>query len=174
MEWGYLFSALERFGFGPRFISWVKLLYTAPRASVCTNNNVHLLQTQTGHKMNVLHTFAYVFQCFPLFLTKSFFSKLNNHISAFIWSKKPPRIKRQILQRPRAKGGMALPNFMYYYWAANIRLLLYWMGESAAAPEWTIMEGASIVSTSPAALLYAKLPFTQPLSSFTSNPIVVH
>ena len=60
------------------------------------------------------------------------------------------------------KGGMALPNFMYYYWAANIRLLLYWMGKSAAAPDWTVMEGASIVSASPAALLCAKLPFTQP------------
>ena len=41
VEWGYLFSALERFGFVPRFISWVKLLYTALRAAVRTNNNVY-------------------------------------------------------------------------------------------------------------------------------------
>lgn len=42
VEWGYLFSVLERFGFGPRFISWVKLLYTSPRTAVRTNNNLSI------------------------------------------------------------------------------------------------------------------------------------
>lgn len=39
VEWGYLFHTLERFGFGPNFVSWVKLLYSNPMASVRTNNN---------------------------------------------------------------------------------------------------------------------------------------
>lgn len=34
----YLFYTLEKFGFGNRFITWVKLLYSAPVASVRTNN----------------------------------------------------------------------------------------------------------------------------------------
>lgn len=67
-------------------------------------------------KMNILPKFLYIFQCLPIFLTKSFFTKLNNQISSFIWNKKPPRIKRSVLQRPRSMGGMALPNFLYYYW----------------------------------------------------------
>lgn len=71
-------------------------------------------------------------------------------------------------------GGMALPNFMYYYWAANIRALLYWVRNDVTVPGWTILEGASIGSTSLAALLCSKLPFTQPISSFTSNPLVLH
>lgn len=125
-------------------------------------------------KMNVLPKFLYIFQCLPIFLTKSFFSKLNNQISTFIWNKKPPRIKRSTLQRPRISGGMALPNFMYYYWAANIRSLLYWVRSDAAVPKWTILEGASIESTSLAALLCVRLPFTQPISSFTSNPVIIH
>ena len=37
VEWKYLFSALEAFGFGRKFISWIKLLYANPRASVVTN-----------------------------------------------------------------------------------------------------------------------------------------
>lgn len=37
VEWPYLFSSLQRFGLGACFVSWVKLLYTSPQASVCTN-----------------------------------------------------------------------------------------------------------------------------------------
>ncbi len=76
-------------------------------------------------KMNVLPKFLYLFQCLPIYLTKSFFSNLNSQISSFIWHKRQPRISKNILQRPRIMGGMALPNFMYYHWAANIRALLY-------------------------------------------------
>ncbi len=37
VKWNYLFTILERFGFGPLFTSWIRLLYTAPVASVRTN-----------------------------------------------------------------------------------------------------------------------------------------
>lgn len=38
VEWDYLFYALEKFGFKSNFISWIKLLYSAPQASIRTNN----------------------------------------------------------------------------------------------------------------------------------------
>uniref|UniRef100_A0A8C4S3X3 Reverse transcriptase domain-containing protein n=1 Tax=Erpetoichthys calabaricus TaxID=27687 RepID=A0A8C4S3X3_ERPCA len=38
IEWNYLFTALEKFGFGPNICAWIKLLYTSPEASVCINN----------------------------------------------------------------------------------------------------------------------------------------
>uniref|UniRef100_A0A8C5H2E5 Reverse transcriptase domain-containing protein n=1 Tax=Gouania willdenowi TaxID=441366 RepID=A0A8C5H2E5_GOUWI len=38
VEWPYLFATLEKFGFGKTFISWIRLLYTNPQASVRTNN----------------------------------------------------------------------------------------------------------------------------------------
>ena len=38
VEWDFLFATLRRFGFGERFIAWVKLLYTSPLASVRTND----------------------------------------------------------------------------------------------------------------------------------------
>lgn len=37
IEYNYLFTALWRFGIGPTFCSWIKILYTAPQASVRTN-----------------------------------------------------------------------------------------------------------------------------------------
>lgn len=37
VEWPYLFSSLQQFGFSTIFISWIKLLYSSPQASVCTN-----------------------------------------------------------------------------------------------------------------------------------------
>lgn len=40
VEWCYLFNTLERFGFGRKLISWIKLLYTSPLAAVRTNNNL--------------------------------------------------------------------------------------------------------------------------------------
>lgn len=40
VEWNYLFKTLEAFKFGPKFISFVKTLYTLPVAAVRTNNNL--------------------------------------------------------------------------------------------------------------------------------------
>uniref|UniRef100_A0A8C7ZH32 Reverse transcriptase domain-containing protein n=1 Tax=Oryzias sinensis TaxID=183150 RepID=A0A8C7ZH32_9TELE len=37
VEWSYLFFTLAKFGFGDSFISWVKLLYAFPVASIQTN-----------------------------------------------------------------------------------------------------------------------------------------
>lgn len=37
---GYLLSTLERFGFGHKFMSWVRFLYASPMAAVRTHNNL--------------------------------------------------------------------------------------------------------------------------------------
>lgn len=37
VEWPYLFSTRQQFGFGEGLISWIRLLYSSPCASVCTN-----------------------------------------------------------------------------------------------------------------------------------------
>lgn len=36
VEWNYLFTVLRKFGLGRSFISWIRLLYTSPQASVST------------------------------------------------------------------------------------------------------------------------------------------
>ena len=40
VEWDYLFFTLHKFGFGSRFVSWIRLLYTNPTASVKTNSQL--------------------------------------------------------------------------------------------------------------------------------------
>ncbi len=37
IEWGYLLIALEKFGFGPAFLDWLKILHSNPMSSVCTS-----------------------------------------------------------------------------------------------------------------------------------------
>lgn len=36
-EWEFLWQVLDKFNFGPKFISWVKLIYRQPSASIRTN-----------------------------------------------------------------------------------------------------------------------------------------
>ena len=38
VEWEFLFEMMDRFGLGSGFISWLKLLYSSPTASIQTNN----------------------------------------------------------------------------------------------------------------------------------------
>lgn len=38
VEWEYLFNVLKKFGFGDKFVAWIRLLYSSPKASVRTND----------------------------------------------------------------------------------------------------------------------------------------
>lgn len=40
VEWDYLWQVLFKFGFTPKFISWVQHLYSDPTARVRTNNTL--------------------------------------------------------------------------------------------------------------------------------------
>lgn len=72
-------------------------------------------------KMNILPRLLCLFQCLPTFLPKSFFCMLDQVFSKFIWAGKNPRECRAVLQRSQQNGGLALPNFLFYYWAANLQ-----------------------------------------------------
>ena len=93
----------------------------------------------TSVKMNVLPTFLYLFQTIPIFIPKSFFKTLDQIISSFIWNKGPARIRKSLLQKPKASGGLALPNFQAYYWSANIQAILYWLHSHYGLSDWVPM-----------------------------------
>lgn len=40
VEWPYLFAALEKFGCGNKFLSWIKLLYNNPCTKIFTNQTL--------------------------------------------------------------------------------------------------------------------------------------
>ena len=77
--------------------------------------------------MTVMPRFLYLFQIIPIFLPKSYFAQLDRFISSFIWNKKPVRIKKASLERIKSDGDLGLPNFLFYYWTANIVKLTYWI-----------------------------------------------
>ncbi len=87
----------------------------------------------------------------PLFLSISFFKDLHSHISLFIWNKSVPRARRAILEMPKSAGGLAFPNFMLYYWAANLSQMLYWITSfrTGQSPTWVAMETEICSSLSP-------------------------
>lgn len=122
-------------------------------------------------KMTILSKFLYHFQCIPIFIPKSFFNLLDSAISSYIWKHKKPRPCKGHLQRPRGCGGMSLPNFCFYYWAANIRCLVLWLHSHPQpnSPTWTCLEAHSSQGTSLPALLGAALPL---LPGSTGNMVV--
>lgn len=120
--------------------------------------------------MTILPKFLYLFQSIPAFIPKSFFDSLDSVISSYIWKGKHPRLNRVQLQKPKNAGGMALPNFRYYYWGANI-FWSYYHG-LADAPSWVKIELGSSNAVSVAALLGSPLPL--PPKNRIDNPVVWH
>lgn len=102
-------------------------------------------------KMVSLPRFLYLFQNLPIYLNASFFKKLDSVILPFVWGYKSHRISKAHLQKSSKNGGLGLPVFKHYYWAANSRALTYWKGGSAKAAEnplWLQLEAAAAVNTS--------------------------
>ncbi len=96
-------------------------------------------------KIIILPKFLYLFQHVPFCINKSFFTNLDQQLNGFHWSNKPARIRKSVLQLPKSEGGLALPNFRYYFWACNITKLLYWVGLRccASSPPWLDIEISS-------------------------------
>lgn len=64
-----------------------------------------------------------------------------------------------------------MPNFQHYYWAANIRMLTFWVDpdKGKIAPDWLFFEKVIVCS-----LLCFGLPLVGPISKFTKNPVINH
>lgn len=119
-------------------------------------------------KMNILPKFLFLFHCLPLFLPKHFFKTIDQTISGFLWCGKVPRVRKSLLERCKFNGGLSLPNFQLYYWAAHIHKITFWFNSSD--PPWCKLEAESCVLSSLLALLTSSIP-TSP-SGFTNNQVV--
>jgi len=97
---------------------------------------------------------------------------VSESMSTFIWNKTIPRIRRAHLEKQKEAGGLALPNFLQYYWAANIYKLIYWVSASyeGDGPVWVEMELHSAHPVSLPSLICAPLPVSK--QRLTNNPIV--
>lgn len=110
-------------------------------------------------KMVALPRFLYLFQNLPIYLPLHFFKQLDSIILSFIWADKPPRISKAHLQKNVKSGGLGLPVFRHYYWAANARALIFWNGalpyDDCSSPLWLKIESMSVSQTSLSALLFS-------------------
>ena len=105
-------------------------------------------------------------------MKKFFFRQLDRIISSFLWSNKPPRIKKATLQLPKKLGGLALPNIIQYYWACNFSKLGYWLDSRAeTCPSWAQIELRSS-RFSLQSLLTVRLPLK--IHNISLNPVVVN
>ena len=90
-------------------------------------------------KMNVLPRFLFLFQNLPLYIPPTSFHVWEGMFRTFIWDAKKPRVKLKTLQQNKDRGGLALPNLTYYYYAAQIKPILIWMNIKKS-PKWKTME----------------------------------
>jgi len=94
----------------------------------------------------------------------------------FIWGYKTHRISKAHICKTKDLGGLGLPCFQHYYWAANLRALMYWCNAypkvltTTTTPAWLIKR--DIKDSSLPALLFAE---NKPIRSFKKcNPIIVN
>ena len=123
--------------------------------------------SMAGHinsvKMVIMPKFLFLFQTISLLVAKSFFKELDRATSMFIWNKKIPRIRKECLERWKEEGGLAMPNYMHYYWASNTSKLniLIWPSEGEQMPLWALMEQRSHSPIALSSLICALLPISK-------------
>uniref|UniRef100_A0A3B3CPH8 Reverse transcriptase domain-containing protein n=1 Tax=Oryzias melastigma TaxID=30732 RepID=A0A3B3CPH8_ORYME len=122
-------------------------------------------------KMSILPKCLYLFQSLPVYIPNNFFKELDSIILSFIWKGKKPRLRKEHLQKAKREGGLSLPNFRYYHWAANLCCVSFWAYYSTkVGPPWVEMEKLSFGSLSLPSLIGAQLPLSKPL--VIDNPVV--
>lgn len=119
-------------------------------------------------KMNVLPKLLYLFQNIPLPPPSSLFTQLKKLFVRFLWNNRRPRTRLSLLYLPFDRGGLKCPNPLWYYWAAQLRAMMFHFTEGDA-PLWKEMEELQLGLPLPTYLYSAS---TKILKKNTKNPIV--
>ena len=89
-------------------------------------------------KMVLLPKFLYYFRNTPVHLHRVFFRRLESQVGAFVWAGRTPRIAKRTLFLPLSGGGLSLPNFQLYYWAAVLVSVRWWFDQPRLNPAVTL------------------------------------
>lgn len=102
--------------------------------------------TMTGRinilKMNMLPKLLYMFQNIPLPPPPGMFSQIKKLLLRFIWNNRKPRLRLSLLYLPYDRGGLKCPNFQLYYWAAQLRSMMFYYTNHL--PHWVDMESQGL------------------------------
>ena len=123
-------------------------------------------------KMNVIPKLLYLFQNIPLPPPSSLFTKLKKMFTTFIWNGKRPRVRLSLLYLPYDRGGLKMPNIQWYYWAVNLRSIMYYF-TSESTPAWLEIEKSSVTPKLPLNL-YMHSADLKTLRKQTNNPFVLN
>lgn len=99
-------------------------------------------------KMNVLPKLLYLFQNLPLPPPSNLFSQLKTLFIKFLWNNRRPRQRLSLLYLPYDRGGLKCPNPLWYYWAAQLRTMMFYFSEENV-PLWREMEGEAALAHLP-------------------------
>ena len=118
-------------------------------------------------KMNILPRLLYLFENLPLPPPSNLFTQLKRLFVRFLWNNRRPWIRLSLLYLPYDRGGLKCPSPLQYYWAVELKTLLFYFTERDAPP-WKEMEKLQLSLSLPAYLYSAR---TKILKN-TKNPIV--
>lgn len=120
-------------------------------------------------KMSILLKFLYLFRVLPIPIPSYFLRLTQRRIMSFIWGTNKPHIPKSTLFLTKLKGGLGLPNFSSYYYAAQLSQLPKYHS-NMETPLWVAVESVDIDPISVANMLWL-----QPKDRVhISNPITKH
>lgn len=89
--------------------------------------SIHLGKSQPPQNENYPQIHLPFFRHSPQWVPKSFFKKLNQLFSSFLWGPTSPRYELSTLMMPTTQGGMAFPDCHNYFLAAQLVTVVWWL-----------------------------------------------
>lgn len=118
--------------------------------------------------MNIMPKLLYLFQNLPLPPPSNLFAQLKKQFVRFLWNNRRPRTWLSLLYLPFDKGGLKYLNPSLYYWAKQLRTLLFYFTVKET-PLWKEMEELQLNLPLPVYLYSAE---AKHLKKKTKDPIV--
>ena len=120
-------------------------------------------------KMTLLPKLLYLYRVLPISIPAHYFRIIQRRVSSFVWGTSRPRIKPQILHRPKSAGGLGYPSFVNYYRAAQMATIVKYHAKQEA-PLWVSIEAMECDPISISNLLW----ITPKQRKHITNPIMKH
>lgn len=103
-------------------------LFSEQRRLMLNWNKLHfsLLGRIAVVKMTLLPKPLYLFETLPISMPLGDLKALQADVIRFIWAYKRHRIPKSVVLAGKSRGGLAVPELLKYYWAAQLRRIPPW------------------------------------------------